>query len=174
MTEGDIQNILSRHLIDKGHSFVIPNVVSMFYSEADLVSVTNSRYLHEYEIKVDYHDFKREIEAVNGDSQSWAKNSKHKHIKARLNGKSQSNYYKVGPAKYWLVVPVGVVDVDEIPEHWGLYEIDEDYEYPDDPVVKSSKPKFIHKDKIDHGIARSLGTNLTKRYWSELEANNEQ
>jgi len=162
--ENAVQKKLATNLIDKGHKTISRNSHASF-SEADLISVSSSIYMNEYEIKVEQSDFKAEMRAYHGKGNySRAKHNKHTHIKNTLSDR-RGNNLRILPSKYWLVVPEGLIDVDIIPDHWGLYEITEDYTYPDGPVDKVKRADFIHDQKIGDKIMKALGTNLTKRYW---------
>lgn len=159
MNEEDVQEELAKELIRKGHYMVIPNTRFISQGEADLVSITQSGYLHEYEIKTDRGDFLAELRAFNGEgSHSYSKYYKH----AKMRECNQGGSTKKIPAKFWVVAPLGVVDEQELPEYWGYYEIRNSGGHEIEKVVKANA---IHGEKADVRLLKKLGTNLTKRYW---------
>lgn len=61
MNESTMQAVLMHYaLTDLNHIYVIPNSVHIYYWEADLITVTKSMFVHEFEIKVDKADYKRD------------------------------------------------------------------------------------------------------------------
>ena len=63
--EMTIQAILMNWLMDnKHHEFVIPNSTVIFPWESDLISVTNALLSHEYEIKLNFADYKRDAKKL--------------------------------------------------------------------------------------------------------------
>ena len=75
-TERDVQAALMTWVMDdKHHAFAIPNSQSVlsWTWEADLLSVTRAGLFHEYEIKLNKSDYKRD----------FSKRYKHKCLKSR-------------------------------------------------------------------------------------------
>lgn len=61
VTEATIQAVLMHWAMeDKHHQFVIPNSRDLFHWECDLLSVTRSDFVHEYEIKLNRADYNRD------------------------------------------------------------------------------------------------------------------
>jgi hypothetical protein len=61
MTERTIQAVLMDWAMNiKQHQFVVPNVTGFFGWEADLISITRGRMVHEYEIKLSAADYRRD------------------------------------------------------------------------------------------------------------------
>lgn len=57
-TEHKLQDAIESDVAGKGHSCVVPNIfLPGFRNESDLVSITRTRYLWEYEIKITKTDF---------------------------------------------------------------------------------------------------------------------
>jgi len=85
VTEETIQGVLMRWLMSaKNHIYVLPNSNTFFGNwEADVISVTRSLLSHEYEIKLNIADYKR-------DSKKW----KHQLL-------GYSGY--IGPSYFWYV-----------------------------------------------------------------------
>jgi hypothetical protein len=63
ITEQTIQAVLMGWaMIEKGHELVVPNSNTIFTWEADLLTFTKTRFIHEFEIKLDIHDYRRDAE----------------------------------------------------------------------------------------------------------------
>jgi hypothetical protein len=65
-SEQDVQWYLARMLMRKQHGFAVPNI-KVHGSEYDLLSITNSGYLIDHEIKVSRSDFRAEMRAHESD-----------------------------------------------------------------------------------------------------------
>ena len=58
VTESTIQAVLMGYAMEtKKHQFAVPNVTLIYPWEADMISVTSSWLVHEYEIKISRSDF---------------------------------------------------------------------------------------------------------------------
>ncbi len=104
-TELSMQRRLAHDLMARGHQAVVPNVQLASW-EADLVSVTQAGYLHEWEIKVTRSDYLDDF-----------RRKKRKHRVLSSPGHLRSAYY---PSRLWYVVPVGLIGPEEVPEYAGL------------------------------------------------------
>jgi hypothetical protein len=63
VTEQHIQAILMNYLMNqRHHDCVIPNSTTFFSWEADVISITKARLVHEFEIKLNMADFKRDAQ----------------------------------------------------------------------------------------------------------------
>jgi hypothetical protein len=134
-TEGNIQKLLSRRLLDKGHNGIIPNSKSITGFEADLVSYTNSGLLIEYEIKCSRSDLKKEVRkhrkgiegnlGIDGPHGVRRRDTKAtKHHTYFCNASNHRSHLE-RPNRYYLVTPEGLIDGVEIPDEWGLYRVAE-------------------------------------------------
>ncbi len=107
MTERDIQNILYRHLKKLGHTMITPNVKGIFcgYWEADMISVTKSGFINEFEIKTNLTDY-------------WAdfknKPGKHCDLKAALRDKTIDV-----PSRFSFVTHGFDFDIRDFPKYAG-------------------------------------------------------
>ena len=113
-----------RYSMSKGisHRFVLPNNSTILRWEADLISMTNSKYVHEYEIKLNIHDYKADF-----------KKFKHHY----LNG-SIPNYYM--PNYFWYAT----YDFEiEPPEYAGWFYINEQ-----GVLRMKKKAPLLHKNKL--------------------------
>jgi hypothetical protein len=118
----------------------------MGLQECDVISVSKSDYIYEYEIKISRQDFKKDFIK-----------EKHNHI---LNEKF--TYVRKGEQLFRVcnyfnyVVPKDLISIDEVPEYAGLIYINEDFTFD---VVK--KPKLLHKTKVTANFIRQLAHNLS-------------
>lgn len=152
---------LQRELRSRQHDFVIPN----FYFggfEADVFSVLRSGYTEEYEIKIAKADFKKDFSKTEIAERRWNKelgkaltirqgNKKHDLI---LQGKRTNRFY--------FVVPDGLIDIREIPEHAGLIYFKDGWRFN---YVKPAK--LLHKNKIDftkRGLLYDIANRCYNRY----------
>ena len=83
VTEAHIQAVLMKWvMVEKNHNCFIPNSNEFFFWEADLISVTKSGLVHEFEVKLNIYDFRAD-----------AKKQKHAWIGQDYNS----------PAYFWYV-----------------------------------------------------------------------
>lgn len=126
MTAKEIEVYLAKDRILAGHPLVCPNVNFLLTGQNDLISVNRSGLLIEYEIKISRADFFRD-----------AKKNK---------GQSFINSFRVDrtPNQFYYVVPIGLVEMEEIPSWAGLM-------YVNDKGIPYSKKKapMIHTKKHD-------------------------
>lgn len=62
VTEAHVQAILMRWLMrEKRQQFILPNSNSLLYWEADLISLSMSRYISEYEVKLTRGDYRNDF-----------------------------------------------------------------------------------------------------------------
>lgn len=142
----NIEAALVMYLYEKGHSPITTRFTGMGLQECDVISVSKSDYIYEYEIKISRQDFKKDFIK-----------EKHNHI---LNEKF--TYTRKGELLFRVcnyfnyVVPKDLVTIEEVPEYAGLIYINEDFTFE---IVK--KPKLIHKTKATTGFIRQLAHNLS-------------
>ena len=121
-------------------------------AECDVISISKSDYIYEYEIKISRSDFKADF-------------NKNKH-KLMLEGigtklvleKNTTDTWYLTPNYFSFVVPKGLVSIDEIPSYAGLiYYEDSKFE-----VIK--KPPIIHKTKATPNFIRQLSHNFNSLF----------
>jgi hypothetical protein len=156
--ERTMQNALYRFCFSKRHEFIVPNSCVCRW-EADLVSVTASGFIHEFEIKISRSDF-------------FADQKKTDKIDTLLTGQRDRGFFAPQrvdaerPNFFWYVVPKDLIALTEIPSYSGLIYISEgrdSYTYPS--VIKDA-PR-LHKEKINEWQRRQLHRALTFRYWRQ-------
>ena len=107
LTERDIQEILMEWLLnDKKHTLTVPNNISIFNWEADLISLTSTGFFHEYEIKTNLRDYENDF------SGSQKKITKHAIMTGEYN--RSANYF-------WFVT--SGFSVSWLPHYAGRIEI---------------------------------------------------
>jgi|SRR3972149_2314134 len=145
ISEHVIQSILMKWLMEeKHHEFVIPNSTSLFGTwESDLVSVTKSGLLHEFEIKISRSDFKKDADKY-----------KHHHI-----GKDSYS-----PAYFWYVTFGFEI---EVPEKAGWIEIVSKRDKYKILIRKEAPRLNTWKPNKETQIARLLSWRLTNLYAKE-------
>jgi len=153
LDETKIQYALHCELMRRGQYCVIPNVSwSWLYWEADLISITKSFYMYEYEIKISHQDFKADFR-------------KRKHYSLRRDY-SSVNWKEIRIPNYFsYVAPLEAVPIC-IPDYAGLILVDIDKSYAHKlNFVEVQKPKRIHGQKqTEKGIIAMLRTLMFK-YW---------
>ena len=164
MTEFEIQNIIYYKYLQHNSFLVLPNSF-VFGWEADIVVITRTLFIHEFEIKISRSDFLADL-----------KKDKHEDIKRYIDKRSEDELgfhleleytRKIRkPANYfWYVCPEGVIKKEEIPAYAGLYYLKWNTLY-----VQVKAPR-IHKEKIDPRDALQLCGSINGRYWDKRLGN---
>lgn len=102
VTEQHIQALLMSYLLNiKKHIVVIPNAGSILPHEADMVSYTRAGLLHEFEIKLDIQDFKKDM-------------GKHKHTAMLTAKENYASYFWFVTFNFHIPAPahVGWLNID--------------------------------------------------------------
>ena len=142
----NIEAALVMYLYQKSHSPITTRFTGMGLQECDVISVSKSNYIYEYEIKISRQDFKKDFIK-----------EKHTHI---LNEKF--TYVRKGEQLWRVcnyfnyVVPKDLISLDEVPEYAGLIYVNEDFTFE---IIK--KPKLLHKTGATEGFIRQLAHNLS-------------
>lgn len=94
--------------------------------ESDFIRVTNSHYMHEYEIKVSMADFKKDFHKGCKEARVYSREEK------RMLTKNTNKHFQIenGQSKlatFSFVVPEGLVDEKYIPQYCGLYYVTKEY-----------------------------------------------
>jgi len=126
MKTKDIQKLIGKYCILKGHSPVAENIKYLDFGwEGDLISMTKSGYLWEYEVKVSMNDFYADAKKID------------KHYAYKLGREKNSpNYFSY-------VCPDKLIPVNKIPEYAGLFYMIEN------EIKEIKSPKLLHKLKHD-------------------------
>jgi hypothetical protein len=116
-----------RYLRKNQKLLILPNISLPGYAyESDVVAITKAGYFSEYEIKVTRSDFRRDFEKVEADyvrdpesEWKWNKVDILKHD--MLAGGKPKGDRDIKPKRFTFVVPEGLVEPEEVPEHCGLF-----------------------------------------------------
>lgn len=142
----NIEAALSMHLYEKQHSPITTRFTGMGLQECDVISVSKSDYIYEYEIKTSRADFKKDFIK-----------EKHTHMINESSTKVvRGKKLYLLPNYFTFVVPFGLVSEEEVPEYAGLMYMNDDSSFV---IVK--KPKLLHKEKASEEFIRKLAHNLT-------------
>jgi hypothetical protein len=146
-------------LYEKGHSPITTRFQGFGLAECDVLSVTKSDYICEYEIKISKSDFKKDFIK-----------EKHKLITEKVFNESvtikkignrsfelPNPYYK--PNYFYFVVTENLITIDEIPKYAGLMYFNENGNFS---IIK--KAPLLHKTKATtefiRGVAHQLSCKL--------------
>ena len=145
MTESDLQEVLLDKYMRKGHTLIIPNVYLFGSNESDMVSITKSRLVWEYEIKISKQDF-------------LADRSKRRYDRyERRQG--------LMPNRFWYVSPEGIITEPDLPEYAGLLYV-MPYSHSKRFIVKTIKmAPMLHKNEVSSKMIMELGTKIYHKYW---------
>jgi len=142
----DIESGLVMELYQKGHSPISTHASVYGLQECDVISISKSDYIYEYEVKISRSDFKADF-----------KKPKHTLITEKKfikEFKSETLY--LVPNYFYFVVPENLVSVEEVPEYAGLMYANERGGYD---IIK--KAPIIHKTKASNEFIRALSHQLT-------------
>jgi hypothetical protein len=142
----NIESNLIMYLYEKKHSPISSKVKISGLQECDVISVSKSDYIYEYEIKISRSDFKKDFIK---EKHNHIINEKFTYIRKKELLFRVCNYFNY-------VVPKDLISPDEVPEYAGLIYINEDFTFE---IVK--KPKLIHKTKATPEFIRQLAHNLS-------------
>lgn len=151
--ESKIQLRLFHYLESAGHRLITPNKCLGSW-EADLISVSASDLMWEFEIKSGRADFRADMK----------KHEKHKLYSACSKGPMKDWAIRNVPNKFYYVMTSDVVSAVEIPDHAGLVLIE-----------GNNVPQFIkkapslHSNKVgptrERQLGQSLSNKLFRTYW---------
>jgi len=118
----------------------------MWSWESDIIAVSKSNYIAEYEIKVSISDYKRDF-----------KKRKHQFL--------NYNSIQSGPNRFLYALPGSLAEKAskiEIPEHAGLYLVHQ-YQIQ---VIK--RPPLLHNQKITDQQIKRLFRSLHYKAWDAM------
>lgn len=114
-------------------NFVLPNYTPAGWWECDVFELTEAGYWREYEVKVSRADFRRDVEKAKEKFEKRVvdpADRKHAYdtvrfvkVKDRVKHELLAERSPKGPSEFWFVVPVGLIDLAEVPEWAGLLEV---------------------------------------------------
>ena len=157
MKSNDIQNRLYWHLMKKSHKFICPNKYLDDWFECDMLSITSSDYLHEYEIKISRSDFKAD----------FGKEAKHTVLESNIKKEllTEKKLLKLKcPSFFWYVTPVGLLTEKDIPEYAGWIEVPES-KYPHSGIKVMIVAPRLNTNKVDDTCKLKILESMSHRYW---------
>lgn len=150
INECTIQNRLYKEASYIGqHKYICPSVY-LYRWESDLISVTKSGFVHEYEIKCSKADYKADFK----------KDEKHNILKYRPGDMFNTDTGK-RPNYFWYVSESNIIDT--VPEYAGLIHVEQ---IGKNMVLKTiKKAPRLHIDKISNYQKIKLLTSIYYRFW---------
>lgn len=152
MKTKDIENALAKTYLEKKHNPVCENFKGAGYAECDLISISGSDYIYEFEVKISRGDFKKDSEKV----------IKHKYLNesyaTKIQKKRRTKKVSKIPNYFSYVCPQDMIKEDEIPPYAGLVYVDENFNFT---VIKKA-PK-LHNDKADIKLIKRIALTLSER-----------
>jgi hypothetical protein len=137
MTGKEIQQIICKDMVLSGHVCVAENISFILNHELDVMSMTKTGYMYEYEVKISRSDFHADKKKIR----------KQQNFVLRIE-KHIPNYFSY-------VVPQ---QIHEVPEYAGLYYISNGL------INEQKKPKLLHRHKHDiQKIQKKLVTVYQER-----------
>lgn len=141
-----IESAFCMYLYEKTHSPITTRFTGMGLSECDVLSISKSDFIYEYEIKISRADYKKDF-------------TKRKHSDI-----INENFTKTGSKGTWYllpnyfnyIVPKDLIKIEEIPEYAGLIYFNEDMTFE---IIK--KPRLLHKTKANNEFIRKVAHNLS-------------
>lgn len=148
----NIEKMLAFRLYEKNHSPISTHFTGCGLGECDVISISKSDYIYEYEVKISKSDFKADF-----------KKNKHKHMLERKSVNESKNYYYI-PNYFYFVVPESLISIDDVPEYAGLmYLINDEF-------VEVKKAPILHKTKASPSFIRIMSHKLTcKLIFNKME-----
>lgn len=135
MTTKEIQKAIAIYEVNR-HRFVCENItdVRAIY-EADVMSISKSGIVTEFEVKISRSDFKADAKKM-------------KFYQYDLARKKDKYAIRVTPNKFYYVCPIGLIKPEEVPDYAGLIYIYEQTEIKRELcVIIEKEAKYIHGDK---------------------------
>lgn len=137
--------------------------------ECDVLAITKSGYSVEYEIKLSRSDFLADA------SKSWYEHNGRRYRKSDLrfiNGEPTEVFKHdllkegKGPNRFVYVMPRGLVELEEIPDHAGVVFFNPDSGHQQ--MYSKRKAPRLHGDKAGQEIIDSINTSLYYKIWQTL------
>jgi hypothetical protein len=138
-------------MVQRSHRYAIPNNTIVLRWEADLLTFTRAYFIHEFECKLNLHDYKADFK----------KFGKHQDLSTRFLIKL--------PNYFWYATLAGFEI--EPPEYAGWIVLLEDPKQPWRVKVRKEAPR-LHKEKASEwqmdAVYRCMAHHLRHEYWDRL------
>lgn len=152
----EITRILSTHLFELQHTPICANFQTINLQECDIISVSPSGYLFEFEIKTSVNDFKADFKKII--KHNRLKNSEGVYFPPKNKAGEQRTEFLLC-SFFWYVCPACLIRDDMIPEYAGLIWI-----HYDGRIEYRKPSKQIHTVKADARILHKIAHNLTQKH----------
>lgn len=162
MTEAQIQNAIKSAIGSR--EVMVPNCGTVYYWEADLLAVVpRSLYVEEYEIKTSRADFLRDFPRQGA---KWVRKNA-LEIAHRTRAPQQRNRSYKAPNRFYYVVKAGEVDVSEIPDYAGFYEVDSVATLEGEVLTcrRVRRAPVLHRDQVSAKDLCSMTRGVSLRFW---------
>lgn len=150
----NIELALSMYLYEKQHSPITTHFTGYGLAECDVISISKSDYIYEYEIKISKSDFKADFKKEKHKLMLEGVGTKERIIKE--NNQMVEDVWYLTPNYFNFVVPENLISIQDVPEYAGLIYMNENLQFE---IIK--KPPLIHKTKATNNFIRQLSHNLT-------------
>jgi Holliday junction resolvase-like predicted endonuclease len=165
MNANEIKDVIMKEYYPKGYRIMTTNYTGCALSECDIIMVSNSRLIYEFEVKCTYSDFKAD----------FRKTHKHRCLDYKNSGWIKSDNWNLDPQEFadrWGTIGIpnhfyyaceeDLIPVEEVPSYAGLIYIGKtDYGEQYIKVIKRA-PK-IHSYKASDVLVHSICKALTAR-----------
>jgi hypothetical protein len=142
----NIEANLIMYLYEKAYPIISSRYTGFGIGEADVISISKTDYIYEYEIKISKSDFKKD----------FIKEKHNNIINEKYTIQNKDGVFYLAPNCFYFVVPENLITIEEIPVYAGLIYFNESGIFT---IIK--KAPFIHKIKATEKFIRSVAHNLT-------------
>lgn len=151
MTTKEIQTLVARTYIEKNHNPVCTNFQGAGFAECDVVSISQSDFVYEFEVKISRADFKKDAHKVIKHHYLNETYQNHIHKKYRTR---KINHL---PNYFTYVCPNNMIKLDEIPKYAGLIYIF------NNKLKVIKKAPILHRGKAEIKLLKRIARTLTER-----------
>jgi len=159
MKTKDIENNLSKYLFTDSTMSICKRFIGAGYSEMDVMKLTQTDYIYEYELKISKSDFLNETKNYdnNIDRRKYWKHQMMNETFINIKKKYKRKINNI-PNKYYFVCPENLIKIEDLLEYQGLIYINENFEFT---IMKEAK--YIHKNKINLKTMKRIIKTLSER-----------
>lgn len=160
----EIQDILLKEYFPKGRKWCTTNFCGLAMQEMDIIMISKSYMVYEYEVKCSYTDFKADFRKkykhrrlANTEPKHIYKSEEWNKAKDLDEQYIKSTGYAGRPNYFYYICKEGLIPLEEVPEYAGLcYIIGESVE-----IIKKA-PK-LHKHKANQKLIEAICQSNTAK-----------
>lgn len=182
LTAKDLQWIARNHAMQHNHEWITPNV-QLYAWESDLLSVTGSNLVHEFEVKITKHDLLRDLrkpkhaqqQLVTGRYGRKPVGQTHNWEESRALQATEGGGTMRRPNYFWFVMTEAVrqrVDIwKDLPAYAGVLVVMLMHDHEGTPRLQGSiarPPVRLHTEPLLQGDLITLARRMHHKYWNEL------